>query len=422
MRLIVATAAIVSALGWGDASAHQTAVDDRIVARLIAPTDGIVASRSATATVLVTRRGRPARTTRPRVRFASGGTVVVAAGRPVSGRGRYSVRFRLPVAGVWSYRITIGNATAGTGRVQAEVDSRLPGSNAYPICANAGAFWPTMTLAIDFGSAWVACKERGALARFDLTTSRTSAVLQLGGSDLIAVTTGFGSVWALDGSSDRLNRIDPERNTVVARINLGRGKAYNVWTGAGAVWVADDGTGEMVRIDPAANAVVARIAVGNGPADLVFQGTTAWITNHRDLGLVQLDALTNSARLLATIPGDAPERIAWAAKHLWITGRGTDLLEVDPSTGTVLRTVDIGAGGIDVVALGDTLWVPARNSATDTRGFPTMEALRRVDARTATVAASIVATGLLDVHGLVVDERGVWLADNTSGVLYRVAN
>jgi hypothetical protein len=49
-----------------------------------------------------------------------------------------------------------------------------------------------------------------------------------------------------------------------------------------------------------------------------------------------------------------------------------------------------------------------------------MEALRRVDARAGTVTSSIAATGRLDVHGLVADAGGVWLADNTHGVLYRV--
>ena len=84
--------------------------------------------------------------------------------------------------------------------------------------------------------------------------------------------------------------------------------------------------------------------------------------------------------------------MVFAADHLWITGRGTDLLEVDPDTGHVLRTVEIGAGGIDVVAVGDTLWVPSRNADVDVRGFPTMEALRRVDARTGAVTQSLAAS------------------------------
>jgi hypothetical protein len=421
-RLPLVAAVIVSVTACGDASARHALPGARITARLVAPAAGVLAGRSTTATISVTRGGRPLRGITPRIRFALQGSVVSEAGRPAGRPGRYAVRFRLPSAGVWSYRITVGKAVAGTGRVVARPDVRLPGADTFAICGDAGAFWPTETLALDFGSAWIACKARGVLIRFDPGTGQTTATLPLGGADLIGVTTGFGSVWALDGSSARLSRIDPNGNAVAARIELGTQKAYNVWTGAGGVWVVDDGTGEVVRVDPATNSVVARIAVGDGAADLVFQGTTAWVLNHRDRGLVQIDARTNSARLVATIPGDAPERMAWAADHLWITGRGTDLLEVDPASGGVLRTVEIGAGGIDVVAAGDTLWVPARSAEVDRRGFPTMATLQRVDARSGTVTASIATTGRLDVHGLVVDERGVWLADNTNGVLYRVPN
>jgi YVTN family beta-propeller protein len=417
-RLPLAAAVVLLALGCGNASATS----GRIAAQLVPPSGGVLAGRTTTAAIRVTRGGRPLRGVVPRIRFASPGATVSSTGRASTRPGTYSVRFRLPVAGAWTYRITVGGAPAGRGRLEAGVDSKLPGANAFGICPNAGAFWPTETLALDFGSVWIACKEVGVLRRFDVGTSRTTAVLRLGGSDLIGVTTGFGSVWALDGRSGTLSRIDPSGNRVSARISLPASKPYNVWTGAGAVWVADDGRGEVVRIDPATNSAVATIEVGDGPADLVFDGSAVWVINHRDRGLVRIDARTNAARLLATIPGDAPERMVLTGGRLWITGRGTDLLEVDPDNGNVLRTIEIGAGGIDVVAAGDTLWVPSRSSEVDARGFPTMEALRRVDARSGAVTASVAARGPLDVHGLVADDGGVWLADNTHGVLYRVGS
>jgi hypothetical protein len=83
----------------------------------------------------------------------------------------------------------------------------------------------------------------------------------------------------------------------------------------------------------------------------MFEGSTAWVVNHRDRRLVRIDAEARTARVLGVLPGDAPERIAAANGSLWITGRGTDL----------------------------------------------------------------------DVHGLAWDGTAVWLADNTNGVLYRIA-
>ena len=129
--------------------------------------------------------------------------------------------------------------------------------------------------------------------------------------------------------------------------------------------------------------------MGDGAADLVFRGERVWVINHRDRGLVQIDAATNRPRRLTTVPGDAPERMAWAAGSLWVTGRGTDLLRLDPETGAVQATIEIGVGGIDVVAAAGALWVPARAAAADRRGFPTMTWLRRVDPATGKVTTPL---------------------------------
>ncbi len=389
-------------------------------ARLVPPAAGIVAGRQAIATIVVS--GRTPRAL-PRIQFAGSldRRVVTAIAQKAGRRGTYRVRFTLPLAGRWVYRITTGRAAVGSGLVDVRVDSRLPGAEASAVCAGAGSFWPTETLALDFGSVWVACKESGELLRLHPETRQTQTGFRHVAPSLIGVTTGFGSVWALDGSrSGTLIRIDPNTNAGTARIDVGTSAPYNVWAGAGSMWVAGDQEREVVRIDPATNRVTAHIGVGDGPADLAFDGSSVWVIDHRDRTLFRIDADTNASHLLGTVPGDAPERMAFASGHLWITGRGTDLVEIDPASGDVLRTVEIGAGGIDVVSDGDTLWVPARNADVDVRGLPTMEALRRVDARSGTVASSLLASGPLDVHGLVADGNGVWIADNTHGVLYRV--
>lgn len=388
-------------------------------ARLVPPAAGIVAGKQATASIVVS--GKVPRAL-PRVQFGNSfDTRVVRALARRTGRNSYHIRFSLPLGGRWVYRITIGRNAVGSGVVQVSVDSHLPGAAASAICPGAGPFWPTETLAFDFGSAWVACKGIGELLRVQPESREIQTGFRRVAVSLIAVTTGFGSVWALDGSrGGTLTRIDPNTNASPARIDVGASAPYNVWTGAGSVWVAGDQGADVVRIDPETNSVVAHIPVGDGPADLAFDGSDVYVIDHRDRTLFRIDAHTNKSQLVGTIPGGAPERMVLVGGRLWITGRGTDLLEVDPATGDVVRTVEIGAGGIDVVASGDTLWVPSRNDEVDARGFPTMAALRRVDTTSGAVT-SLAASGPFDVHGLVADNRGVWLADNTHGVLYRVA-
>jgi hypothetical protein len=110
----------------------------------------------------------------------------------------------------------------------------------------------------------------------------------------------------------------------------------------------------------------------------------------------------------------------WSSGRLWITGRGTDLLKVDPASGAVEQTIDIGVSGIDVAADGGNLWVPTRNAAVDERGFPTMDALERVSTSSGAVSTVAQPTDRVDVHGLVARDGVVWLADNTGGFLYRI--
>jgi hypothetical protein len=49
-----------------------------------------------------------------------------------------------------------------------------------------------------------------------------------------------------------------------------------------------------------------------------------------------------------------------------------------------------------------------------------METLRRVSTSSGRVTTAARATGRVDVHGLVAQGGFIWLADNTSGLIYRV--
>jgi streptogramin lyase len=294
---------------------------------------------------------------------------------------------------------------------------RLPEARAVRACGAAGSFWPTMTLALSGPNAWVACKEQRRLVRIGLARGRTTASVRLE-SGVIAVAVGFGSVWALDTSST-LYRVNPRTARVTRRVRLRASAPYNIWIGGGSVWIADDQGAQVLRISPARIKIIARIAVGDGPADMAFAGKHAWVMNHRDRSLFRIDMGTNRPTRLATVGEDAAERLALVDGRLWVTGRGTPLLEVDPDTGATRRSIDIGGTGIDIVAAGGALWVPVRTPAVDRAGFPTMTALRRVTpAGVVTTAAT--ATGRVDVHGFAAAGGAVWIADNSDGFLYRI--
>jgi streptogramin lyase len=298
-------------------------------------------------------------------------------------------------------------------------ERRLPGARAIRACAGAGPYWPTMTLAIRGGSVWVACKEQRRVIRVNTRTGKRTAAVRLR-TPVIAVASGYGSIWALDSGST-LSRINPSTARVTRRIAVGASAPYNVWIGGGSVWVIDDGSASVIRVSPTKGRLARRLVLGDGPSDIAFGGRYAWVINHRDRRLYRIELTTNAVTRLATIPGDAPERLTVLAGSLWITGRGTDLLKVNPDTGQREATYDIGASGIDVIAIGDSLWVPARSATVDPTGFPTMDALRRVSATTGEVTTFGRSSGRVDVHGLASQGRFLWIADNTDGFLYRIA-
>jgi streptogramin lyase len=276
-----------------------------------------------------------------------------------------------------------------------------------------------MTLALQGSSAWVACKEQSRVVRVSTRTGKTLKSVRLG-APVIAVASGLGSVWAL-GSSGTLYRLNPASGRILRRIGLRTSAAYNIWIGAASVWVADDQGAQVVQVSPTTSRVVGRFPVGDGPADMAFSGDTAWVINHRDRVLSRIDLGTNRSAKLATLGGDAPERMVWSRGRLWVTGRGTDLMKVDPADGSVEATIEIGASGIDVAADGDHLVIPTRSAGVDARGFPTMNALKRVSTASGAVSTIATPTGRVDVHGLAAASGVVWIADNTGGFLYRLS-
>ena len=314
--------------------------------------------------------------------------------------------------------VAVAGAVLVATATAASAPSPLPGARVVKICAAAGPYWPTMTLALRGRSAWVACKEQARVIRVDTRSGRRTKSVRLG-APVIAVASGLGSIWALD-SGATLYRLNASSGKVVRRIALSAAAPYNIWIGGGSVWVAADQGAQVVRVSARTNRVVARIPVGDGPADMAFDGGTAWVVNHRDRVLSRIDLGTNRSTKLATLGGDAPERMVWARGSLWITGRGTDLLKVDPADGSLERTIEIGASGIDVAVVGDRILVPTRSAAVDTRGFPTMDALKSVSASSGDVSIIARTTGRVDVHGLAVQGGVLWIADNTKGRLYRI--
>lgn len=384
-------------------------------------TIGRVAPAAALAAFKPARAGAPwtgivKATRRPTV-VARNGVTTQAVSVRKAGRNRYRLRAVFPFSGRW--QLQNGPRRLGTVTIlpAPPLASILPTAQAFRLCGGVGAPFPQYALSRDpgTGALWAACGTRRLLHRVSPATGETRAILRLSTTPF-SIAAGLGAIWSAE-RTPVLYRIDP-RTGLGSTATSGHGFAY-VFTAAGSVWAADV-ENVLVRYDPATRSVTGLVRAGDGTSALVEEGGRIWIVNHRDGTLQQIDLATNTATTLSRLPGDAPERMVYADGSLWVTGRGTDLLRVNPSTGAVQATIEIGAGGIDVRAAAHSIWVAAPTDADDRQGNPFLDRLLRVDPASNAIVETVRPTRRIVVNGTASTGDALWIADTAAGRLYRV--
>jgi streptogramin lyase len=298
----------------------------------------------------------------------------------------------------------------------------LEGAAATSICARTGIPYPQTALARGPSGLWLACRERGTIVRYDAATGKVRATLRLRGVRPWAIASGLGFVWAVDRDTPSLLRIDPHTRRQ-RRIPLD-GLPVALWVGGGAVWVGLEQGKQVARVAPTTGKV-RLVQAGDGASGFASDGRSVWIACHRDNSIVRVDLATGNVSTttaqLSEPANTAAERIAYAAGSLWVTGRGLDLLRVDPQSGQVVATIEIGAAGIEILPAGAGLLVAAATAAGARRGDPVVGALALVDPATNSVVSRVEAHGRVLLSGLAVAGERFWLADTVGGRLLRGA-
>jgi streptogramin lyase len=314
-------------------------------------------------------------------------------------------------------------SVAALAPILAAFATSIPGTTASKICAGTGIPYPQAALAATSHHVWAACRDAGLLERLSVRTGRVTKTVRLPRIHPWALAAGYGSLWSIDREQTTLLRLDPDTGRVRRRIAV-PGLPVYVWAGAGSIWLGLENGSDVVRVDPVSSRV-RLVDAGDGASGFAWDGASVWIVSHRDNALTRVDVgsgvSTTVATGIAPIDTAAAERIAFAGGSLWITGRGLDLLRVDPASGTVTGTTDIGPAGIDVLALGSRLVVSAATSRGARRGDPILGALLTVDARTGQVSSTTPASASMFTNGIVVRGDTAWTGDIVHGVVTRVA-
>jgi class 3 adenylate cyclase/DNA-binding beta-propeller fold protein YncE len=185
-----------------------------------------------------------------------------------------------------------------------------------------------------------------------------------------SIATGEGSIWVTNGGSDSVLRVDPISGH--ARVIPIPGGPVDVTVGQRGVWVVS-ANGDLTRIDPGTNETTTTdISEGAPiPIDVTVDDDSVYVASIEcqcvppNTRVAKVDASSGS---VAVIPAPAhPEAVGVAVLvldgSLWITA-GSEVWQVDPATGKVLKRVGIELSPRDLVADrdGSSIWVSAAGS------------------------------------------------------------
>lgn len=198
---------------------------------------------------------------------------------------------------------------------------------------------PCGTMAIAFGSLWVANCKDGDVYRIDPATARVVAKIPagVGPSGELNVVAGAGSIWAPSETSGLIARIDPATNAVVATIEVADGASYQAF-GYDALWVASGKSGSLQRIDPQANAVTHTVGLGNMPGFLAAGEGAVWIQEQGDGTVARIDPASVAVTARIKVGGNLKwGDIDTGGGKVWLRTTDDQMFAViDPQTLTVV--------------------------------------------------------------------------------------
>ena len=160
---------------------------------------------------------------------------------------------------------------------------------------------PCGTMAMEFGSLWVANCDGGEVYRIDAAQAEVLARIPagMGPSGELNVVAGAGSVWVPNQTGGVISRIDPATNSVTATIDVAPGTSYLVF-GYGALWAVSGPENLLQRIDPASETVTHSVALGDTPGFLAAGEGAVWVQEQGDGTLARIDP--QSPQVIARIP------------------------------------------------------------------------------------------------------------------------
>ena len=248
-----------------------------------------------------------------------------------------------------------------------------------------------------------------ALVVIDPASNRVVASIKVG-SRPTTVAGGEGGIWVGDTRDGTVTRVDPKTREVVKTIGIGA-PVVDLATGGGGVWAATGGFGEVIRIDPEVGAVAFRAPLGAPNDPIVPQVTSVGVGDGRVWvgafkGLARIDPSSGAVLDTVDLGGAGALQVAAGGGAVWATTLDSRAKRVEPTSGR--ETTEFYAGGwVDPVSLGGGgVWVGGQNGVS------------KLDAVTGVELTSARPFG--EVFGIAYGAGSAWVASFASTEVARL--
>jgi streptogramin lyase len=277
--------------------------------------------------------------------------------------------------------------------------------------------------------------------------------IDIGGGEVLGLTTHDDAVWAISFEAGSISRIDPETGDVTLTERLGSGAA-TVLSAGSQLWVAGygmaPGASKLYRLD-GAGTVQAEVSPGEVCCDLAEGAGRIWAIDPRG-DLMGIDPARARVTDRWAVPFDPATHtnVVFGGGSVWVGSDGTPLVQVDPATGAIDRMIETGGGppflakdGLVWGAAPELIWAVDASTGEVVRSFPledSMEvisfgiglgsiwagirhpgyvgAVLRLDPSTGDVVADIPD---VDIPARIAIGFGsVWVSDSGSSKVYRI--
>jgi YVTN family beta-propeller protein len=199
--------------------------------------------------------------------------------------------------------------------------------------------------------------------------------------------------------------------SIAATVPVGA-RPIAIASGSSALWVANLDDESVTRVDVATRQAVPAIPIGDTPTGLAATGTAVWVTG--GTGAVskidpRYDRRTSRRPLAASVGyfGGTVRPVLAAFGWIWIVSPDGVVLRIDPGSGRVPVTVEVGNAPSAIAAGAGSVWVTNSSDGTVTRIDP------------ATLVTDTIPVGN-GPAAVAVNAAGAWIATAGDNELVRV--